>query len=73
MSMEDESGEQFKAVWWSGGIDDLPEWLSTGRVLDLAYTARSRDYRGVKEVQIEWLEARPVEDQVIEISQERQE
>jgi len=67
------SGVEFKAVWWGGGIEQLPEWLIRGAVLELAYSVRSRDYRGVKEVQIEWLEARPVEGQSIEIAAQRRE
>ena len=67
------SGVEFKAVWWGGGIEQLPEWLVNGVTLDLAYSVRSRDYRGGKEVQIEWLEARPVEGQSNEIAAQRRE
>jgi single-stranded-DNA-specific exonuclease len=67
------SGVEFKAVWWGGGIEPLPEWLVSGAVLELAYSVHSRDFRGVKEVQIEWLEARPVEGQSIAIAAQRRE
>ena len=53
------SGDELHAIWWGGGLEQLPDWLVKGAKLDLAYTPRGRDYRGKKEVQIEWLEARP--------------
>lgn len=67
IDLRDESGGEFNPVWWGGGIDQLPDWLQAGAALDLLYTARSRDYRGKKEVQIEWLEARPTEIGVLEV------
>ena len=57
--LEESSGAEHKAVWWGGGIEPLPEWMASGALLDLAFTSRSRDYKGKQEVQIEWLEARP--------------
>jgi len=66
--LEDQAGAEFKAVWWGGGIEQLPEWLTSGAPMDLAYTVRSRDFRGKKEVQIEWLEARPVEGEQFEVA-----
>jgi len=66
--LEDQAGSEFKAVWWGGGTEQLPEWLTSGASMDLAYTVRSRDFRGKKEVQIEWLEAHPVEGERIEVA-----
>jgi single-stranded-DNA-specific exonuclease len=71
--VDSKSGFEFKAIWWGGGIEQLPEWLVNGAALELAYTARSRDYRGEKEVQIEWLEVHPVEGDVLEVAAERKE
>ncbi len=73
VNLVESSSAEFKAVWWGGGIEQLPEWLVSGVVLDLAYTVRSRDYRGEKELQIEWLEAHPVEREVLEVTIERPE
>jgi single-stranded-DNA-specific exonuclease len=67
LSLVDERRDVHKVIWWGGGIESLPEWLTRGEAFDLAYSARSRDYRGQKELQIEWLEARPVESSVIEV------
>lgn len=67
VKLADHAGTEFKAVWWGGGIEQLPGWMEAGELLDLAYSVRSRDYRGQKEMQIEWLEARPVEREGVAI------
>jgi single-stranded-DNA-specific exonuclease len=54
--VEDETGNTHKAIWWRGAGEPLPE----GR-FDLAYAVRASDYRGQRDVQIEWIEARPIE------------
>jgi single-stranded-DNA-specific exonuclease len=52
----DEQGTQQTVLWWQGGDQPLPEgWF------DLAYTVRSRDYRGEAHLQVEWIDARPRE------------
>ncbi len=71
MNLVDESGCELQAIWWGGGLEQLPDWLVKGAKLDLAYTPRGRDYRGKKEVQIEWLEARPAGGGEIELLQEQ--
>jgi single-stranded-DNA-specific exonuclease len=62
--LEDQAGLEFNAIWWGGGIEPLPEWMVSGAAFDLAYSARSRDFRGNKEVQVEWLESRPAEGEL---------
>jgi single-stranded-DNA-specific exonuclease len=71
--LEDQAGLEFKAVWWGGGIEPLPDWLTGGASIDLAYTARSRDYQGKKDVQIEWLDARPIGGEPVEVVVQRRE
>jgi single-stranded-DNA-specific exonuclease len=51
--VEDESGDTQKVLWWGGMGEPLPE----GR-FDLAYTVRASDYRGQRDVQVEWVDAR---------------
>ncbi len=60
--VEDEAGEVQKIFWWHGAENPLPEGH-----FDLAYTVRASDYRGERQMQIEWVEARPVEREVIEV------
>lgn len=57
LALRDEAGTTQRAIWWNGAGEALPE----GR-FDLAYVARASDYRGQREVQIEWLDARPLGD-----------
>jgi single-stranded-DNA-specific exonuclease len=61
--VEDERGENHQIIWWQGGSEQAPKGL-----FDLAYTVRSSSYRGQAEVQIEWVAARLVEDQPVEIA-----
>ncbi len=53
---EDEEGTQAKIIWWQGDQMSLPQ----GR-FDLAYVVRASDFRGQREVQMEWVHARVVE------------
>jgi single-stranded-DNA-specific exonuclease len=46
----------YKVIWWQAGDGGLPQ----GR-FDLAYSVRASDYRGQREVQVEWIAARPME------------
>jgi single-stranded-DNA-specific exonuclease len=54
--VEDEEGAAQKVLWWQGAGSPLPQ----GR-FDLAYTVRASDYRGLRDVQVEWIDARLVE------------
>ncbi|MDY6875897.1 MAG: single-stranded-DNA-specific exonuclease RecJ [Chloroflexota bacterium] len=57
LTVEDGEGTRQKVIWWQGAGWPLPE----GR-FDLAYVVRASDYRGQRDVQVEWLDARPVEE-----------
>ena len=54
--VEDEAGTAQKVIWWQGAGSPLPQ----GR-FDLAYTVRTSDYRGRRDVQVEWVDARLIE------------
>jgi len=54
--VEDEEGTAQRVIWWQGAGWPLPE----GR-FDLAYVVRASDYRGQRDVQVEWVDARPIE------------
>ncbi len=56
LTVEDDEGISQPVIWWRGEADALP----TGR-FDLAYTLRVSDYKGERQLQILWVEARPVE------------
>ena len=61
--VEDEAGSTQKVIWWQGAGWPLP-----GSSFDLAYTVRASTYRGLRDVQVTWLEARQPEIQTIELS-----
>lgn len=71
VTVSGESGNSHKIVWWGGGVGELPDWLVDGVPFELAYTARSSDTRGRQEVQIEWVDARPVEGEDLKIQPRR--
>jgi single-stranded-DNA-specific exonuclease len=54
LTVSDADGAQARVIWWEGGREELP----AGRI-DLAYTVRASDYRGEREVEIAWIDARP--------------
>jgi single-stranded-DNA-specific exonuclease len=54
--VEDEKGTPQPVLWWRAEPSDLPQGP-----FDLAYTVRASDYRGQRDVQIEWIDARPLE------------
>lgn len=56
VTVEDAAGGSQPVLWWQGAGWPLPE----GR-FDLAYTARASTFRGQRSVQIEWIDARPLD------------
>ena len=51
--VEDEQNCTRKVLWWGGAGWGLPQ----GR-FDLAFTVHASDFRGVRDVQVEWVDAR---------------
>jgi len=51
--VEDEAGMAQRVLWWQWAGQPLPQ----GR-FDLAYVVRASDYRGQRDVQVEWVDAR---------------
>ena len=54
--VEDAAGSTRRVLWWQGAGWLLPE----GR-FDLAYTVRASTFRGQRDVQVEWVDARSIE------------
>ena len=53
--VEDSRGVTQRVIWWQGAGWPLPE----GR-FDLAYTVRASTFRGQRDVQVEWVDARSI-------------
>lgn len=62
VTVKDERDETRRVLWWGGADWPLPEG-----VFDLACTVRASNYRGQRDAQIEWIDARPVETETIEL------
>lgn len=63
--VESPDGSLHKLIWWNGAGWPLPR----GK-FDLAYTARTSNFRGQQQLQIEWIDTRPLEEPAIQISPE---
>lgn len=60
--VEDEIGDVQKVFWWQGADNSLPDgWF------DLAYSVRASDYRGERQMQIEWVDFRAAEQKTLEV------
>jgi single-stranded-DNA-specific exonuclease len=58
-----DAGENTQTVfWWQGADQPLP-----AGTFDLALTVRASDYRGMSEIQVEWIDARLHEPETVEI------
>jgi len=55
-------GTAQRVIWWQGAGRPLPR----GR-FDLAYVVRASDYRGQRDVQVKWVDARQIEEPVLSI------
>jgi single-stranded-DNA-specific exonuclease len=62
VTVEDAQERTQTVFWWQGANWPLPQ----GR-FDLALTIRASDYRGMAEVQVEWIDAREQEPEPVEI------
>lgn len=54
ITVEDENGREFSILRWHGADLPLPDGA-----FDLAYTPRASTYQGKKQLQFEWVDARP--------------
>jgi single-stranded-DNA-specific exonuclease len=57
LTVEDEEGVTQSVLWWQAEEAALPQGP-----FDLAYVVRASDYRGQRDVQLEWIDARPIEE-----------
>lgn len=70
--VEDRQGNSSKVLWWQAGDEaSLKQLEDLSEGFDLAYHARSSNYRGQPEVQIEWVEARPRKAEEIRVEERK--
>lgn len=63
LAVKDEQDQTRRVIWWRGAGWPLP-----GGTFDLACMVRASNFRGQRDVQIEWVDARPVESDAIILS-----
>lgn len=62
LTVSDEEGNTQQVLWWNGAGEELPQ----GK-FDLAYTLRASDWRGSRQVQMEFTDLRIVEREKVEL------
>jgi len=62
LTVEDEDERAQRVIWWQGASYLLPD----GR-FDLAYSVSASTYRGLRDVQVEWVDARPADQASVEL------
>ena len=62
ITVKDERDQTRRVLWWNGADWPLPEGI-----FDLACVIRASNYRGQQDIQVEWVDARPVETPEIEL------
>ena len=66
LTVADEAENIQTAFWWNGKNEPLPE----GR-FDLAYNLRASDWRGTRQVQMEFVDFHPAKEQAVEVQAEK--
>ncbi|OGO61903.1 MAG: hypothetical protein A2029_12830 [Chloroflexi bacterium RBG_19FT_COMBO_47_9] len=66
LTVEDETGFERRVIWWQGAGWSVPQGQ-----FDMAYTVRASNYRGQRDVQVEWIDHRLIEEQPIQMETPR--
>jgi len=64
LNVEDHQGNTDGVLWWNGTDEDLPE---TGSKIDIAYSLRASTYRGERQVALQFVDYRVVEEKAVEV------
>ena len=65
VTVEDRAGNAQKVLWWGGASLPQPQ---AGARFDLACTLRASNFRGQRELQVEWVDFRLIPEDVIELA-----
>jgi single-stranded-DNA-specific exonuclease len=66
LTVADEAGNTQQVLWWNGSGEELP----SGK-FDLAYTVRAADWRGSRQVQMEYVDFRVIESEKVEVKSKK--
>jgi single-stranded-DNA-specific exonuclease len=62
LTVEDDTGYSQRVIWWQGAGYPVPQ-----SKFDMAYTVRATTYRGSRDLQVEWIDYRTIENHAIAI------
>ncbi|MCX6054686.1 MAG: single-stranded-DNA-specific exonuclease RecJ [Chloroflexi bacterium] len=62
LAVEDPQGNGSEIIWWQGADFPQPEGI-----FDLAFSARSTHFKGMPQIQLEWIDFRSLEKSIIDI------
>ena len=68
LNLEDKHGNTSSVLWWNGVDDELPE---TGSKIDIAYSLRASTYRGERQLNLQFIDFRVVEEKFVEVKREK--
>ncbi|MFN2196491.1 MAG: single-stranded-DNA-specific exonuclease RecJ [Anaerolineales bacterium] len=63
VQVRDQHGESYRVLWWQGAGWELPD-----SPFELAYTAHTSNYRGQRQLEITWEDARLVQTSAISVA-----
>ncbi len=66
LTIEDELGHSLRSIWWHGAGLPLPETK-----FDLAYAVRASTYKGQRDVQIEWIDHRVNQGELVTLQAQK--
>jgi len=64
LNVEDEQGNTEGILWWNGVDESLPE---SGSKIDIAYSLRASTYRGERQLALEFVDLKVVEEKPVEV------
>jgi single-stranded-DNA-specific exonuclease len=70
LNVEDDKGITEGVLWWNGIDESLPE---TGSKIDIAYSLRASTFRGERQLSLQFVDYRIVEEKTIEVKREKSE
>ena len=68
LNVEDALGNVQGLLWWNGADEELPE---SGSKIDVAYSLRASTYRGERQLALEFVDFRVVEEKVVEVKSKK--
>ncbi len=68
LNIEDQQGNTEGILWWNGVDESLPE---TGSKIDIAYSLRASTFRGERQVSLQFIDYRLVEEKSVEVKSKK--